>query len=65
MEMWNYSNGIWGEVNLTNYPPVRTNHAMVYDESKGVVVLFGGYVMDKNIVLNDTWEYDGATWMQR
>ncbi len=65
MEMWNYSNGIWGEVNLTNYPPVRTNHAMVYDESRGVVVLFGGYEMEKNLVLNDTWEYDGATWLQR
>jgi hypothetical protein len=35
---------------------------MVYDEVRQRVVLFGGYAGQH---MNDTWEWDGATWLQR
>ena len=37
--------------------PVQSWHAMVYDEARQRVVLFGER--------NDTWEWDGETWTQR
>jgi hypothetical protein len=39
---------------------------MCYDASRGVVVMFGGHV-DYNAgpVLGDTWEWNGAIWIQR
>ncbi len=42
--------------------PARRDHAMAYDTVRQRVVLFGGYGTS---VLNDTWEWDGTTWMQR
>jgi len=42
-------------------PGFRNHDEMVYDEARGVIVLFGG--QDRNVtVLNDTWEFDGETW---
>lgn len=42
----------------------RTTHAQVYDAGRGVVVVFGG--QDASGVLrNDTWEWDGVSWVQR
>jgi hypothetical protein len=42
-------------------PPARDWHAMVYDEGRDRVVLFGGY-NDPGGVLADTWERDGLDW---
>ncbi|MDX9999768.1 MAG: kelch repeat-containing protein [Polyangia bacterium] len=38
----------------------RDFHAMAYDEARGRLVLFGGFIGDKP--QNDTWEYDGERW---
>jgi hypothetical protein len=46
-------------------PPSRHGHAMVYDAGRQRVVLFGGRTIDFGSTFNDTWEYDGTTWMQR
>ena len=35
---------------------------MAFDSSRGRVILFGGY--DGSNLLGDTWEYNGAEWMQ-
>jgi len=42
----------------------RMSSNMVYDSNRKVTVLFGGrnYVNGNEIVLNDTWEYDGRSW---
>jgi hypothetical protein len=42
-------------------PPARSEHAMAYDASRRVVVLFGGKAADGRL-LDDTWEWDGARW---
>ncbi len=45
-------------------PPPRDLHSMAYDESRGVVVMFGGSDASGNS-LDDTWEWDGVAWKQR
>jgi hypothetical protein len=41
-------------------PGPRNAHAMVFDQRRGRVVLFGG--ADHERVRGDTWEYDGTQW---
>jgi hypothetical protein len=61
---WEYAGKNWERIDLEVSPPTRTGHAMAYDEARGVVVLFGGSTQDGTL-LNDLWEYDGTTWVQR
>ena len=42
----------------------RRQHALAFDAARGRMVLFGGLV-GSSTVLRDTWEWDGATWIQR
>ncbi len=43
----------------TMAPAARAYPSMVYDPDRHVMVLFGGVA---ELIQNDTWEYDGATW---
>src|SRR5262249_48993391 len=51
----------------SHHPPEyggRAGHAMAYDSRRGVAVIYGGSV--PNIEpLNDTWEWNGITWIPR
>lgn len=42
--------------------PLRANHAVAYDTRRDVGVMFGGSF--GSTVYGETWEFDGATWMQ-
>ncbi|MGB3969729.1 MAG: kelch repeat-containing protein [Planctomycetota bacterium] len=44
-------------------PGLRAGHAVAYDAARDRVVVFGG---ERGLltVLNDTWEFDGASWQQ-
>ncbi len=42
-------------------PPGRAGHAMAYDSARERLVLFGGGNQDG--YLADTWEWDGASWV--
>ncbi|MSP61081.1 MAG: hypothetical protein EXR72_12195 [Myxococcales bacterium] len=44
-------------------PSARTGHAMVWDSTRSVVVLYGGAAEGK--VLSDTWEWSGKDWVER
>jgi hypothetical protein len=44
-------------------PSPRNYHATAWDSTRGVVVLFGGW--NGTTAFNQTWEYNGATWLQR
>jgi hypothetical protein len=35
---------------------------MVYDEVRGVVLMFGGGCSDSGAIFGDTWAWDGTTW---
>lgn len=41
-------------------PPVRDGAAMVYDETRGSCLLFGGRGLGSS--LRDTWAWDGVSW---
>ncbi len=49
-------------------PARRSHHAVAYDSARRVTVLFGGhgsgYAPDE-FYKDETWEWDGATWMLR
>src|SRR5262249_54212084 len=44
-------------------PPARADHAMAFDEARGLVVLFGG--RNGQTGFWDTWEWDGGIWKLR
>lgn len=50
----------WALQNIIN-PSARSNHAMTYDESRHVAVMFGGLGSSTK---SDTWEWDGNSWTQ-
>jgi hypothetical protein len=52
-------------VSPATQPPPRMWGVMVYDEKRGVHVLFGGSGGGAATMFNDTWEYDGITWTKK
>jgi hypothetical protein len=59
-ETWLWDGQVWTEKRLNSTPSARYDHAMAYDERRGVVVLFGGN--SEHGGLSDTWEWDGEQW---
>jgi hypothetical protein len=58
----------WATIETDVRPPFRQNHSMVYDEARGVCVLFGGTAVGAAAgygTTNDTWLWNGQTWSLR
>lgn len=67
-ETWEWDGQSWAARALATQPPARVFHSMAYDSARERVVLFGGgqpSAAGPSMVLDDTWEFDGATWVQR
>src|SRR5207249_671924 len=62
-ETWEWDGTDWMQRVPAAAPPARMFSPMVFDVSRGVMVLFGGDMA--GFAASDTWEYDGATWTQR
>lgn len=70
-DQWIYQNDTWewdGETWIKMpvdgpRPEARVLPGMAYDESRGVVVMFGG--LSQNGYLSDTWEWDGRKWTKQ
>ena len=62
MQTWLWGGSSWLRCVPQIQPPQRVEHAMTYDASRGVVVLFGGQY---STALGDTWEWDGSNWALR
>lgn len=45
-------------------PEPRSGHRMVFDQMRGVVVLFGGWSASEQY-LGDTWTWDGRAWAKK
>ncbi len=60
-DTWIYwmDTGLWELMNPTIAPPGRYGHNMVYDSTRGTIVMFGGY--DQQTTFDDTWTYDLLT----
>ncbi len=48
-------------------PPARFDHAMAYDSARQRVVVFGGRPSGNPLATHfeDTWEWDGSSWIKR
>ena len=60
-DTWEWNGTTWTDVSPTPAasPPVRRAHAMAFDSTRNVVVLFGG---EDDDYFADTWEWNGTTW---
>ncbi|MGH9151571.1 MAG: Kelch repeat-containing protein [Acidimicrobiales bacterium] len=65
-DTWTWDGTQWTEETPATRPPARASAAMAYDALRQRVVLFGGYVpgFGKNMA-DDTWTWDGTTWVQQ
>jgi len=63
-DTWEWDGQDWAEIQPANRPPLRSGHAMAYDEANGVMVLFGGEDKSGKLMMNDTWFWDGSNWTQ-
>jgi hypothetical protein len=64
-ETWEWDGSKWTRACAASpcadaVPPARFAHALAYDVTRKVTVLFGG--QGKGVRLGDTWEYDGTRW---
>ncbi|MBI5762066.1 MAG: immunoglobulin domain-containing protein [Planctomycetes bacterium] len=61
-DTWEWDGVDWNQKLPTSSPSPRSRHAMAYDSSRDVVVLFGGLASGN---ATDVWEWDGSNWIQR
>jgi formylglycine-generating enzyme required for sulfatase activity len=62
-DTWEWIGTNWTHRSPAISPPGRWNHAMAYDSTRSMTVLFGGG--KDSSLLNDTWEWNGTNWTQR
>ncbi|MGE3540534.1 MAG: kelch repeat-containing protein [Candidatus Tectimicrobiota bacterium] len=65
-DTWEYDGTGWNQKAPPTAPSARFGAAMIYDSLRQVTVLFGGRISSSSLILvNETWEYNGTTWLQR
>lgn len=66
-DTWTWDGSAWAERTPTAGPVPRGGLALAYDSARQRVVLFGGCAQPSmsSVVFGDTWEWDGASWLQR
>lgn len=64
-DTWTLEGNVWSLRNPTRVPPATEQHAMAYDQARQEVVLFGGYYVKGNVVMQDTWTWNGRNWTQK
>jgi hypothetical protein len=62
-DTWEWDGTTWS-LKATEGPPPRAYHALGYDESRGVIVLYGGGGPSYK-AFGDTWEWDGTSWVRQ
>lgn len=66
-DLWAWKDTTWSRIHEADIGPgQRDHHAMVYDAARQEMVLFGGGrgAPGHQVLLNDTWLYDGENWRQ-
>ena len=69
-QTWAFDGTSWTQLTTSAAPPGRMDASMVYDDSLGKLVLFGGAGSSPDVtnaqpqVFGDMWTFDGATWQQ-
>lgn len=64
-DLWEFNGSNWTRRSTSG--PARQYHAVAFDESRGVLVLFGGDGPSGSgmTAFNETWEWDGVQWTLR
>ena len=60
-DTWLWDGTHWEEVASGSGPPGRAGAFLVYDDARGVAVLFGGGT-NTGTIYSETWEWDGSSW---
>ena len=64
-DTWEYDGASWTRMTPPASPPARARGGMTYDSLRQRVVLFGGlHTTHSTGPLADTWEWDGAQWIE-
>jgi len=66
-DLWEWNGDSWS-FRAAEGPGFRSGHALTYDKTRQVFVLFGGASSDYETdcgLLGDTWEWDGNLWTLR
>lgn len=74
-ETWSWQHAAWTPRSVSPaMPESRESFGLVYEPVRGRVVVFGGLTtalrpnmppgVFRDLALNDTWEWDGATWIR-
>ncbi len=61
---WEWDGVSWVERFPATSPIPRYDTMLAYDSARGRTFLFGGRLVDSSILSNDTWEFDGRSWME-
>ena len=61
-DTWLWDGSSWTNVIPPNPPFARLGASMVFDAANGMIVLFGGNIIQA--FANDTWLWDGSNWTQ-
>ncbi len=61
---WEYDGTDWHAVVLAGAPPPVRSADMAFAPSLHKLVMFGGVSVDGSTYNNDTWTYDGASWVK-
>lgn len=64
-ETWEWNGAMWRQVAMTGpRPSTRIWHQLAFDPLRNRTVLFGGDAIGASATHDDTWEYNGTTWMR-
>jgi len=64
-DTWEWDGQSWTQIHPAASPAAREYHALAYDTTRERVVLFGGATQLNGAGrAQDTWEFDGTTWIQ-
>jgi hypothetical protein len=62
-DTWVWDGKRWKQVSDSG-PRGRYAHGMVYDERRGVVLLYSGAAAHRDAPLSDMWQWDGTRWSE-
>jgi hypothetical protein len=66
-DTWEWDGNDWTEIHPQHNLTARYAAGMVFDEKRGITVLFGGSGQDENyqpVFHGDTWEWNGEDWLE-
>lgn len=64
-DTWEWNGVDWLQRSPTTSPSPRGNPSMTYDTVLNRTVLFGGTQSDDDGSVDDTWHWDGTTWVEQ